>query len=616
MCGIIGILNYNHIPVQESELVSLTDRLEHRGKDSAGIIIGGQQNTFYEGIGLGHRRLSIIDLRPSSAQPMLSTDGQFCITYNGELYNYIEIKNKLKSSGVSFRTESDTEVVLASYQYWGKSCLSRFNGMFAFAIWDQGRKELFCARDAIGIKPFYYSGSESSFQFASESTALTKTGFNKLNVDAVHSYIFSMYQPGNLSLFEGVKKLLPGTYLVVDSKGKIQEEKYWSFQLQGGNDFETAASIEERIFNLLEKAIDRQLISDVPVGALLSGGFDSGLLVAIASGKIDKLHTYSVGFDDGLQQDELVIAKSLAARYNTIHHERIIRGDEVIDILDKALICLSEPVADSAIVPTYCLSEMASLDGVKVLLSGTGGDEIFGGYSRYIGYSKPRQYFLAIPLMIRNLLGSTLLKNNIVGMRMKSPSLDMMMCAGGSPALFIQLFKSNQDALRGLEHISSRLGNGETKEFPLLYRHMLADIKVYLPDLLLMLLDQLTMAHTIEGRVPYLDVDLLQACLSLPPRVHINNGKTRQLQRRLAKGLIDERTFTAKKQGFSGPVSFWINSSKKIFTDRIMAAREIPGLELLDIERLVASEATSGLNFWHNDMFALYCLSTWYHGNR
>jgi asparagine synthase (glutamine-hydrolysing) len=616
MCGIAGILNYNHIPVQQSELVSLTDRLEHRGRDSAGIIIGGQQNTFYEGIGLGHRRLSIIDLRPSSAQPMLSTDGQFWITYNGELYNYIEIKNKLKSSGVSFRTESDTEVVLAAYQYWGKSCLSRFNGMFAFAIWDQGRKELFCARDAIGIKPFYYSVSESSFQFASESRALTKTSYNKLNTDAVHAYIFSMYQPGDLSLFEGIKKLLPGTYLVVDSTGKIQEEKYWTSQIQRGNDFESVGSIEERIFNLLEKAVERQLISDVPVGALLSGGFDSGLLVAIASGKIDKLHTYSVGFDDGLQQDELVIAKSMAARYNTIHHERIIRSDEVIDLLDKALICLSEPVADSAIVPTYCLSEMASVDGVKVLLSGTGGDEIFGGYSRYIGYSKPRQYFLAIPLMIRKLLGSTLLNNKVLGMRMKSPSLDMMMCAGGAPELFMQLFKSNHDALNTLDHISNRMESGNTKNLPLLYQHMLADIKVYLPDLLLMLLDQLTMAHTIEGRVPYLDVDLLQACLSLPPKVHINKGQTRQLQRQLAKGLIDERTFIAKKQGFSGPVSFWIDSNKMIFTDRIMAAREIPGLELLDIERLVSSAPTSGLNFWHNDMFALYCLSTWYHGNK
>jgi asparagine synthase (glutamine-hydrolysing) len=375
-------------------------------------------------------------------------------------------------------------------------------------------------------------------------------------------------------------------------------------------------SIEERIFNLLEKAVERQLISDVPVGALLSGGFDSGLLVAIASGKIDKLHTYSVGFDDGLQQDELVIAKSMAARYNTIHHERIIRSDEVIDLLDKALICLSEPVADSAIVPTYCLSEMASVDGVKVLLSGTGGDEIFGGYSRYIGYSKPRQYFLAIPLMIRKLLGSTLLNNKVLGMRMKSPSLDMMMCAGGAPELFMQLFKSNHDALNTLDHISNRMESGNTKNLPLLYQHMLADIKVYLPDLLLMLLDQLTMAHTIEGRVPYLDVDLLQACLSLPPKVHINKGQTRQLQRQLAKGLIDERTFIAKKQGFSGPVSFWIDSNKMIFTDRIMAAREIPGLELLDIERLVSSAPTSGLNFWHNDMFALYCLSTWYHGNK
>lgn len=616
MCGIAGILNYNHIPIQEKELVSLTDRLKHRGKDSSGIIIGSQQNTFYEGIGLGHRRLSIIDLRPSSAQPMLSADGQFCITYNGELYNYIEIKNKLKISGVSFRTESDTEVVLAAYQYWGKSCLSHFNGMFAFAIWDQQRKELFCARDPIGIKPFYYSASKNSFQFASESKALTKMGFNKLNTDAVHAYIFSMYQPGDISLFEGIKKLQPGTCLIVDSTGKIQEEKYWSSRIQCGNDFESVGSIEERIFNLLEKAVARQLISDVPVGALLSGGFDSGLIVAIASGKIDKLHTYSVGFDDGLQKDELVIAKSMAARYNTIHHERIIRSDEVIDILDKALICLSEPVADSAIVPTYCLSEMASLDGVKVLLSGTGGDEIFGGYSRYIGYSKPRQYFLAIPLTIRKLLGSTLLNNKVLGMRMKSPSLDMMMCAGGAPELFMQLFKSNHDALNSLDHISNRMESGNAKNLPLLYQHMLADIKVYLPDLLLMLLDQLTMAHTIEGRVPYLDVDLLQACLSIPPKVHINKGQTRQLQRQLAKGLIDERTFKAKKQGFSGPVSFWIDSNKMIFKDRIMAAREIPGLELLDIERLVSSASTSGLNFWYNDMFALYCLSTWYHGNK
>jgi asparagine synthase (glutamine-hydrolysing) len=612
MCGIAGILNFGGRTVAPAAIEAMTNAIAHRGRDSAGIVVGGRDGILpvYPGIALGHRRLSVIDLSPHSAQPMFSSDRRFCIVYNGELYNYRPLREELAREGLQFATDSDTEVVLNAYIAWGTACLSSFNGMFAFAIWNDDSQSLFCARDALGIKPFYYALDRDGFRFASESQALVQ-GRANLAPLAVTSYFFSMYVPRHLSIYAGVEKLLPGHALLVHRDGCVDKTVWW--QLPPTNIRQSSpAEAAERLQGLLDHAVQSQLQSDVPVGALLSGGFDSGMIVASAAGKCP-LHTYSVGFDDGRQFNELPIARALAARYGTIHHERIITGNEVMTMLDAAIGRMSEPVADSAMVPTYCLSGMAAADGVKVLLSGTGGDEVFGGYSRYVASSWRRQLLYRLPASLRRLIGQALPGAGTFAARLLHPALDMVVYTGGSPALATQILPAGLDLHSFLGQLVAGIYPQAQPATPPLYEHMEFDLQVYLPDLLLMLLDQLTMAHTVEGRVPLLDVDLIAASYALAPELHANprHAQTRMLMRRMAAGKLDERTFTARKQGFSGPVRSWIDSNRAIFRERVMACREVPGLERLQPDAWWKSGAEHN-PYWAQEVFLLYCFTTWY----
>jgi asparagine synthase (glutamine-hydrolysing) len=368
---------------------------------------------------------------------------------------------------------------------------------------------------------------------------------------------------------------------------------------------------------LLDSAVKAQLRSDVPVGVLLSGGFDSGMIVASASRAGVPLHTYSVGFDDGVQASELSVARDMAARYGSTHHERVIKCSEIVEFLDSALGSMSEPVADSSIVPTYCLSSMAADDGVKVLLSGAGGDEVFAGYSRYVASSLQRKLLFSLPRAIRTTLGRTLFANSLFGARLRHPAMDMLVYAGGSPSLARRFFKDASDFRNFLDRLVEGVFPTPIYEQKPLYEHMSFDLQVYLPDLLLMTLDQLTMAHTIEGRVPLLDIDLIKASYSLDPELHASptQSTTRRLMRAMAIGRVDPRTFTSSKLGFSGPVRHWIAHNSAIFQEVVMAAREIPELRGWPIEELWKSGEAGQDSAWAKDMFTIYCFSRWYHSH-
>lgn len=614
MCGIAGFLNFNGMQVDKSQLLKVVNSIEHRGHDSAVVKVGeGDDSSIskYEGIGLGHRRLSIIDLSEEARQPMSYLGNRYTIVYNGELYNYLELRKDLLGKGHSFKTKSDTEVILAAYTEWGKDCLKKFNGMFAFAIWDEDLRKLFCARDPVGIKPFYYTLDSAAFRFSSESKSLQIHKSLELDDDALTCYLLSMYVPGEKSFYKGINKLLPGHYIELSINGEVLLEKYWSVPPSGYKkltESDAVSSIEKQ----LEISIKKQLVSDVPVGAMLSGGFDSGLIVAMARNHVNSLHTYSIGFNDGKQFSELDIARRLSKRYNTIHHEAVLRAEDAVAVFDSAVRSMSEPVSDSAIIPTYYLSKMASGDGVKVILSGTGGDEVFAGYPRYIGSSKARKLFLSTPNWLRTMLSETILKNTITGLRFSNQSIDMMLSTGGSIDLARNFFSSDKQFVDFLKKVSNDLLPQSKQEVMFLYKCMQFDLQVYLPDLLLMLLDQLTMAHTIEGRVPYLDIDLIAASYAVPPELHASIGQTRKLQRIIAKGKLDSETFSAKKQGFSGPVMQWINSSPEFFRERVFAVREIKGLEQLDIDSIFRTVIQPGQ---YHQIFSLACLSTWYQHN-
>ena len=614
MCGIAGILAFNGAPVQLEEIEALTSALAHRGRDSAACCLGGAGRgdlSRYPGLALGHRRLSIIDLSPHSAQPMRSQNGAVSIVYNGELYNYRELRSELMAAGFRFRTDSDSEVVLVAYEAWGEGCLQRFNGMFAFAIWEESSQSLFCARDPVGIKPFYYTLANGQFSFASESQALVGKG-GALDPKAVACYFLSMYVPRHLSIFAGVRKLLPGRSMRVSRDGQVCVKAYWNMP-EVDLHHPSARDAARELTGLLDAAVKAQMQSDVPVGALLSGGFDSGMIVASAARTGVPLHTYSVGFDDGLQASELPIARDMAARYGSIHHERVIRGAEVIPLLDSAIASMSEPVADSAIVPTFCLSGMAAGDGVKVLLSGTGGDEVFGGYSRYVASSLQRKLLFAMPRGLRSMLGNTVFRHSLFGSRLRHPSMDMLVYAGGSPSLARGLFEDDAAFARFLEELVEDVFPPPTSGPIGLYEHMQFDLQVYLPDLLLMLLDQLTMAHTVEGRVPLLDVDLITASYRLSSELHASPGQstTRRLMREMAVGRVDPRTFSSRKLGFSGPVRSWVSRNTGEFREAVMATSDMPLVGSLPIEQLWNNGEKENSHFWAMDMFSLYCFSGW-----
>lgn len=613
MCGIAGILKFDGAPADVAGINALNTALSHRGRDSAAVQAGSELSA-YPGIALGHRRLSVIDLSNQASQPMRSRETGATIVYNGELYNYREIRRELEAGGFRFYTDSDTEVVLVAYDAWGEKCLERFNGMFAFAIWDEARRCLFCARDPLGIKPFYYMLGNGEFIFASESQALARLRGCGLDRHAVACYFMSMYVPRQLSIYEGIKKLLPGCSLRVGIDGASQVRRYWAVPGPSGRHPDRAEAVAE-LTGILDGAVKAQLRSDVPVGALLSGGFDSGMIVASAGRASIPLHTYSVGFDDGRQASELPVARAMAERYGTIHHERVIAGGEVLGLLDNAVAAMSEPVADSAVVPTYCLSGMAAEDGVKVLLSGTGGDEVFAGYSRYIPSSARRRALLALPRGLRHALGGFLSQSQpVLGARLSHPAIDMMVYAGGAPLVARHLFSDGSDLRRFLDDLAGNVFPPAPAGPVGLYEHMGFDLEVYLPDLLLLLLDQLTMAHTVEGRVPLLDTDLIAASYALPPDMHATAGRaeTRGLMRDMAVDRIDPRTFSARKMGFSGPVEAWLADNRTTFRDGVMAARECSLLADMPLESLWREGEKTGGRPWAMSMFAVYCFAKWY----
>lgn len=615
MCGIAGIIRFDGEAVDRDRLCATLTRLAHRGKDDSGIAFGsahsipGRTMSTRAEIALGHRRLSIIDLSPAAAQPMSFQDGRLWITFNGEIFNYIELREELRKNGLQFNTDSDTEVVLAAYRQWGEACVERLNGMFAFALWDDARRMLFCARDHLGVKPFYFCRTQGYFAFASESRALYEFHRNTLDQDGIGAYLLSLYVPASWSVFSGVSKLLPAHAMSVDSEGRTREWRYWSITACG--DLNDSLKLRRTLEEKLDNAIARQLRSDVPVGALLSGGVDSGMIVALAAQKQADIHTYSVGFE-GQQVNELPAAAQVAATYRTRHHATTITDKDAIRLLDKSIACLTEPIADPAIIPTYVLSEMAASDGVKVLLSGAGGDEIFGGYSRYAAETTGRKLLRNTPRTLQSMLAALLPASTKLGARLRDPYLDMLIGTAGS----FELCSAMQERRTGtlVHRLAQAFPATFDEKVPGGYRQMGFDMNVYLPDELLFLLDQMTMAHTIEGRVPLIDVDVVETAFRFPFSAHVKAQRTKVLFREVATPYLGEEHVWRRKQGFAGPVPWWVNRNLPHFVAAARAVVDIPGMPRHDLLARCGIDARRG-DLSDRDchaVFILYCLSRWY----
>jgi len=567
MCGIAGIVNFN-IERPELDVVERMTRIQrHRGPDDEGFFVDDH-------VALGHTRLSIIDVE-GSRQPMCNEDESVWVVFNGEIYNFGEIRPNLVSKGHRLRTKGDTEVLVHLYEEYGSQMVDHLQGMFAFAIWDKSKQQLFAARDRMGIKPFYYSQSGGNFIFASEPKAILQHPSCQASPDSEGIWHYLTYRsvPAPSTLFKGIKKLKQGYYLVVSKKG-LTEKCYWDIprtpekaKARNEND---DSKILEKAEALLLKAVERRLISDVPLGAFLSGGVDSSLIVAMMN-KLSNtpVRTYSVGFRN-FPTSELPYARSVAELFGTAHHELVLEEDRFADNLEKLTWMRDSPLTERGDVPLYLLAKMAS-EEVKVLLSGEGSDELFGGYPKYVcDKFAPVVNRLPKPFVysISKLLPPKLRRVEIA---LKS------LCIKDTAGRWSQWFAPFTPEEKGcLFSLPMRIENPLSQYIKCvdgcssLDRMLYADCKLWLVENLLERSDRMTMAASVEGRVPFLDHEFVEFAFGLPKRFKIRGLTRKWLVKQIAHKYLPKHIVDRRKIGFDVPLAQWFRGKlRNMCYDRI-----------------------------------------------
>jgi asparagine synthase (glutamine-hydrolysing) len=575
MCGICGVLNFSGAPVAEDTLAAMRATLRHRGPDEEGQYIA-------DGVGLGICRLSIIDLSTGS-QPICNEDGSIHLVFNGEIYNYLELRERLIARGHRFRTRSDTEVIVHLYEDYGEHCLSQLEGMFAFAIWDGRQQKLLLARDRLGEKPVVYHLSESGLVFGSEIKAVTACGIpREIDLDAVFHFFTMMSVPAPLTIFKGVRKLMPGHFLTCDRAGAVRICRYWDV-----TDWSSSAdrTEDDRLGELnacLEKAVSQRLEADVPVGALLSGGLDSSLVVAAMSRvSTDQVRTFSVGFEG--VNDELSFARQVATSLGTIHHEVIVRPD-VSELLPRLAWYWDEPFAVSSAIPTYLVSKVAR-EHVKVVLTGDGGDELFAGYPRYrwdqwadrlslLGFVGAHALAPTLQLLARHDGRIRRAARLAYSLRMRPDEryayyLSKMDAqekqALLTPDLLHEFECRSLTAATVLEE-SYRSFQSDSA----LNRRLYGDIKTSLADEMLTKVDRMSMATSLEARPPLLDHHLVEFAARLPPTDKLRGRTTKYLLRQAATRVLPKEIPSRRKHGFDVPVGGWLRGALKPFAEDVL----------------------------------------------
>ena len=567
MCGIVGVYNFNKELVSEVALYNANECLIHRGPDAGNIFN-------HKNVGLAHRRLSIIDLSDNGSQPMSSTDGRYTIVFNGEIYNFKELRKQLvEEFGIVFTSKSDTEVVLSAFIVWKEDSFRRLNGMFALAIFDQLENKIILARDRYGIKPLYYTNYDNTFVFASEIAALKSylgEAFKyNINQQALVEYAWFGNPLGENTFFESVSEVLPGRVFTLTQNG-LEITRFWEPSHIKDNLQFSEEDVIKRVRNLMEESVKRHLISDVPVGIFLSGGIDSSVITALSSEFYSgKIKTYSVGFDFDKGINELPKAKKLAERFGTDHHEVYVEAKSLPDVIERLVDAHGEPFADAADIPLYLLTNQVKRD-VKVVLQGDGGDEIFGGYSRYftltkLDYFKPWKLTSRLPWQLLNNT-SVLQKVRFLDAITTDKEADML-------ALLLTMESRRQlptkmfspilnDSLKNLNPFKRYHElNDEFKNKDLIQRLFNIDLSCILPDTFLEKVDKSTMANGVEIRVPFLDNNLVEFALTIPSSLKVKNGVKKYLLKKAFDDLIPHDILYGPKTGFGVPYSFWIQKS-------------------------------------------------------
>jgi asparagine synthase (glutamine-hydrolysing) len=574
MCGIAGILHHGDLS-DRSVLVRMCECIAHRGPDD-------HHYAHLPEVDLGHRRLSIIDLSAAARQPMTDHTGRYHIVFNGEIYNYEEIRTALAREGRVFLSNSDTEVILNAYAEWGKDCLERFNGMFAIAIWDSVRKELFVARDRFGKKPFYYAFLPGKgFVFASEPKAILEhPGVSaEIDMEALNCYLALGYILAPLSFYRSIRKLPAAHWMLIASKGnKVETGRYWNYasklSVRKITDEKEAC---EGILHHLQEAVRLRLIADVPVGAFLSGGVDSTSVVAMVRRlRNDQLKTFSIGFEQE-SYSEIDEARFAASLFRTDHYDHVIGSGEALELLRQAIDSFDEPFSDNSLIPMYDVSAIAARH-VKVALSGDGADELFGGYITYKA-DKAYRAFRLLPSFLRRAAGNAVRESKAIEKEKIGLRYRMRQFLQGANSDFEHahyswrlIFPPEQRIrILGEQHRQLVYDTDPEKQFRKYFdevkglhwldRALYVDAMTWLPDDILVKVDRTSMRHGLEARAPYLDVMLAEFAASLHPGLKLKGTRSKYILKQALRGILPEQILFRKKSGFNAPVGDWIGNT-------------------------------------------------------
>lgn len=626
MCGIAGIYAFHPDakPLRLQLLDKMRDTMTHRGPD------GGKSWISPDGrIGLAFRRLAIIDLSIEAMQPMCNEDGQVWVLFNGEIYNHAEIRRELeRTSRHCWRTDhSDTEVILHAYEEWGINCLHKFRGMFAIAIWDARTRDLWLARDRIGIKPLYYALHSDRVVFASEIKAILQDPDQKRAVheEAFFHYLSFLTTPAPQTLFDGIKKLPGGTWLHVNSRGQVREERYWDV-LDHTQPLINASEdeIAQMVLNELRTSVQLRKVSDVPVGVFLSGGIDSSTnAVLFSEGEEKAIKTFSVGYEGDYKtyQNEFHYARTIANQVKSEHYEIKLSIDDLLDFLPRMVQLQDEPIADPVCVPVYYVSKLARENGVIVSQVGEGSDELFWGYPRWKSHLYLQQVFnLPFTSPFSSIaysgLSMTNQRDRMYGEYLRRASQRQPIFWGGAEA-----FSHHQKYTLLSERLKRQFKNYSSWEaINPIYDHFLQkawekkplnwmsyiDLNLRLPELLLMRVDKMAMGVSLEGRVPFLDHKLVELAMSIPQAVKTRNGTLKHILKKAVYGLIPEEIIYRQKQGFGVPIYEWFFQKLGDHTKHTLAqfCENTDFLDGSEVQKLV--NRTDGPQLWYLLNFALW----------
>jgi asparagine synthase (glutamine-hydrolysing) len=615
MCGIAGILNLASMPLSCTDVLDgMLRAIFHRGPDEDGVLCDRE-------LAMGMRRLSIIDLADGT-QPIFDESGRYAVILNGEIYNYVELRKELLQRGHCLKTHSDTEVIVHLYEEFGERCVDHLRGMFAFAVWDNVERELFIARDRMGEKPLYYCICDDNFLFASEVKALFQhPGLTaSINPTGLAAYLSLKYVPAPMTMFAGIQSLPPAHWIKI-RRGQISVQRYWDVSYEKRNPLISEEQCIEELDGLLRESIGIRLRSDVPFGAFLSGGIDSSVIVAIMSQLMNEpVKTFSVGFDGSDESDELPFAKMVADRYGCEHHTLKVTGQDFLNYAETVLWHLDQPIADQATVATFMVAKLAR-QHVKMVLTGEGGDELFGGYARYVG-NQWAPWFGWLPSIGGRAVRS--IADRIPGMRRGRIAIGALTHADEATryANWFPMFHDDvkhevmSATLRNSDcptskYFAEHLTRSDAKE-PL-DRMLYVDCNLWLPDYLLLRGDKLTMANALEARIPFLDHRLVEYAAGLPTKMKVRGRVRKYLLKKVAARYLPDEIIHRRKQGFPIPVAKWLREEAQGMMLDLLSEETIKRRGLFNTRKVseLVRGHLSGAYDYETELWGLMSVEMW-----